>query len=265
MKGYLRSSDGSTFALVSSKGGTVMDFTYKEADIIYPQRPVGAKMRGGIPICFPFFGPAPERFSREIPQHGWLRDEELKVVKMSSSSAVFCGNNHAKSFQWNLNYQVTIEVEPGTLILDLQIQRMQDSIAEDCPVNPAFHPYFSNLGKREVRIGNNLYSEFPVNTLTVPSAKNILINNGTDQIKMSLREGFKESSPVSLWSDSEDYFCVEPVLTAQTDFNGEKGIYLKKKEIINLKMVLTVATPEYEENKTDVRDSRRHPVLAGRF
>jgi hypothetical protein len=265
MKGYIASSDGSTFVLVSSEGGIVMDLIHKGAEIIYPQRPVGTKMRGGIPICFPFFGSAPERFGREVPQHGWLRKEELKVVKISKSSAVFSGNKHTKFFPWNLNYQVTIEVEPGTLILNLQIQRMQDSIAEDCPVNPAFHPYFSNLGKKEVRIGDSLYSEFPVNTLTVPSAKNILIDNGTNQIKMSLREGFKESSPVSLWSDSEDYFCVEPSLTAEIDFGGEKGIYLKKKEIINLTMVLTVATPECDIDKTDVRDSRRNPILAGRF
>ena len=87
---------GSSRASVSSVGGTVIEFACRGTGIIYPQKTFkkdGAmKTRGGIPICFPFFGPPRPGFKR-LSQHGWLRNEKLAVVSTSRNSVIFEGDN----------------------------------------------------------------------------------------------------------------------------------------------------------------------------
>lgn len=80
------------YAVVSSVGGTVKEFVYHGENLIFQDRMVGDKSRGGIPICFPFFGKPIERFSG-ISQHGWLRHQELELHEGTQNCVVFGGEN----------------------------------------------------------------------------------------------------------------------------------------------------------------------------
>ncbi|MFH1036463.1 MAG: hypothetical protein V1756_00130 [Patescibacteria group bacterium] len=265
MEQYINGSDGSTFALVSTLGGTVMDFSYQKINIIYPQRKVDIqgekKSRGGIPICFPFFGPAINRFAG-ISQHGWLQSQGLIIKSLMESSITMTGSQRSEKFPWNLEYSVSVGVNPGILTVNLEVRRMQDSNPEDCPINPAFHPYFTNLGKREVKIGQQTYTDFLAESLIVPSERNVVIDNGLCKVQMSLGGDFSGNSRICLWSDDPDkYFCVEPMLAPMESFaDDDDGVFLAGKEIIRLDMALRVMPPDEKENP-DASNSRHEPLV----
>jgi len=147
MKSYFVVDEGnSAQALVSEKGGHVISYIHDGEDVICLQRPKGPKLRGGIPICFPFFGSAPRAFS-EISQHGWLRNEMLDCWKEKSNRLVFRGVNHGREgYPWELEYLIKTIIKPDELSLELEVYRLSDGIESGAPINPAFHPYFANLG-----------------------------------------------------------------------------------------------------------------------
>jgi galactose mutarotase-like enzyme len=242
-------------AIISSIGGTVVEFTCRGTNIIYPQKTlrkgVEMKERGGIPICFPFFGPPKPTFKR-LKQHGWLRDEELAVVSISSDSVVLKGENrYRKTYPWHMRYQVTVSiVKDGLLKTKLWIVRLKDGIASRAPINPAFHPYFANSFGHRTRIVdiNDSDSLFSAEIKVHPDGKaqifhatdDILINLGLRKVRMSLRGDFGKESRLVLWSDGNKYFCVEPVLADPDSFNTPNGRYLEEGEWLTIVCLLKV-------------------------
>ncbi|MCK4859934.1 MAG: hypothetical protein KAS87_05190 [Candidatus Omnitrophica bacterium] len=232
-------------ATVSSVGGTVVEFVHQGTNIIYPQQTIEKegemKKRGGIPICVPFFG-LPGSGLKRLGQHGWLRDQELAVVATSRNSVTLEGDNrYRKTYPWRIKYRVTVAiVEEGLLETKLRVTRIKDGIAINAPINPAFHPYFaSSSGDRarivDINVGNPLFStgiEVHPNgrSRIFPAPNEILINLGLKTVRMLLRGGFARGSCLVLWSDSNKYFCVEPVLADPDSFNTPNGIFLKEKE-----------------------------------
>lgn len=224
-------------AQVSSRGATVTGFNCDDIDIIYPQKMVKTKLKGGIPICFPIFGPPKEKFATEIPQHGLLRNEELKLIAKSPYTLAFKGIIQGKkTYPWSLQYEVWISMRLDTLSVKLLVTRLKDGIAGDAPVNAAFHPYFSNLGRRAVRIGDEEMIDFPEKARIVPlrNDRSVIIDLGRKKVKMSLGGDFGEQTHIVLWSDNDAYFCVEPVLTHPDDFDTPKGKYLREGESLTL-------------------------------
>lgn len=242
-------------ATVSSVGGTVVEFVCQGTDIIYPQQTIerGGEMkkRGGIPICVPFFGPPKPGFKR-FKQHGWLRNQELAVVSTSRNSVILEGDNkYRKTYPWRIRYRVTVSmIEDGSLETKLRITRIKDGVDSKAPINPAFHPYFANSSEGRTRIvdiniNNPLISEgievHPNGRARILSATDgILINLGLKKVRMSLGGGFTRGSCLVLWSDSNKYFCVEPVLADPDSFNTPNGIYLKEKEWLTIVCLLKV-------------------------
>jgi galactose mutarotase-like enzyme len=242
-------------AIVSSVGGTVVEFVHQDTDIVYPQTIVKKrgemKNRGGIPICFPFFGPPKPGF-RRLGQHGWLRNEELAVVSTSRNSVVFEGENrYRKTYPWRVRYRVTVSmIEDGLLETKLRVTRKKDGVVSKAPINPAFHPYFASSFEDRARIvdidtSNHLFSagiEVHPNgrARILPAPDGILINLGLKTVRMSLGGDFSRGSCLVLWSDSGKYFCVEPVLGDPDSFNTPNGIYLKEKEWLTIVCLLRV-------------------------
>lgn len=212
MKKIIRSGD--FFASVSSKGGSVADFAWKGIPIIYPERAVGEKSRGGIPICFPFFGKSVKNFS-ELPRHGWLRNEELELLEESEAHVVFGGKNKPlKHYPWVFEYRVSVFVDSKNgLQLIFGARRLSDGQFFPAPINPAFHPYFNNFGSQIVVTGKESISKFGKEAKKIKPASSVFLYSGRWITEMKLGGDFNESSCLVLWSDSPDeYFCVEPVL-----------------------------------------------------
>jgi len=237
---YLEYKEQQAEAIVSPIGGQVISYVKDGKEIIYLQRIVGTKRRGGIPVCFPFFGPPKTKFAREIAQHGWLRNEELSTKFEGNKDLCFQGDNRLRkraSYPWSLEYSVDTHLRDlGSLALLLRVTRAKDGIEEDAPINPAFHPYFSNLGRRAVKIGED-EREISVGqdeTIPLKGKKELLLDLGQKKVRMVLEGDFGKESCITLWTDNEQYFCVEPSLTHPDDFDTPKGNYLKQGKFITL-------------------------------
>lgn len=241
--------NGGGYAPVSLEGGNVLSYVVENSVIIYPQITVEIagvkKTRGGAPICFPLFGAPTERFSSEIKQHGWLRNQKLILDKESENSLTLKGfRQKAGVYPWRLTYDVEISITSGgELFTGLTIHRLNDGIAGLAPVNPAFHPYFCHLGRsiaiidgERFVVKNNQRQVLPV------KGKEILVDMGRRQVKMSLGGEFgKKYKPyVFLWTDSPKYFCVEPILAHPGSFDSPGGRFLKQGETLSLSYSLSV-------------------------
>jgi D-hexose-6-phosphate mutarotase len=232
-------------ALVSSLGGQVISFIDRGTEIIYLQRLIEEKVRGGIPICFPCFSTPKGRFAGKISQHGWLRNQILELAGRSNCMVDFQGENkNIESYPWRLEYHVSSAINlNGALQLELCVQRYRDGIGQGAPVNPGFHPYFVNLGKTAVRIGKKEITNFNDKAQRIPleGQKNLIIDLGQKKVEMSLGGDFGEKSCVALWSDKPTaYFCVEPIFYNPDDFDTPRGKYLEQGDYLRLTCSLKV-------------------------
>ncbi|MFA5961285.1 MAG: hypothetical protein WC848_01210 [Parcubacteria group bacterium] len=245
--------DKSTYAVISSTGATVKEFVYHGKNLIYPERMVGEKSRGGIPICFPFFGKPIEALS-SFPRHGWLRHQVLQLYWDVPNQVVFVGKNEVtKEFPWKLKYLVTISINPlaGSLTLKLAIERLRDGEYFRAPINPGFHPYFCSdfskpprhsIAKCLARVGSHVLTDFKKESEIIVVDSPILVKSGERTLSMELSGDFNSASQLTLWSDNADeYFCVEPILTHPNAFaDPENGKFLSEGEKSEMVMRLTV-------------------------
>ncbi|TSC92038.1 MAG: hypothetical protein CEN90_153 [Parcubacteria group bacterium Licking1014_17] len=241
--------DGDVSASVSSIGATVGSFSIHGKNIIYSKMTVGQKSRGGIPICFPFFGTPPEDFNA-IPKHGWLRNQDFDLVEHSGDCIVFRGaNEKMPGFPWLLEYRVTIRVRfYGSLILGLVAKRLKDGEFLHAPINPGFHPYFcadrsdEYMTRGIARVGSRVITDFCGKSSRIIADEPILVRSGEHKLKMILGGDFGPKSYLTLWSDNPDeYFCVEPTLTDPDVFtDSEYGRFLKEGEQLEMECCLTV-------------------------
>ena len=133
-----------------------------------------------------------------------------------------------------MEYDVSISIDPNRgLDLKLTVRRLA---GDECwfyvPVNPGFHPYFSNLGNHIAVVGKETIDEFCMEAKKIKNNETILINSGRWLLKMELGGGFNVNSCLVLWSDNMgEYFCVEPVLTYPGWFaDPEGGKFLRSGE-----------------------------------
>lgn len=214
-----------TYAVVSSQGATVTEFFWNNCPIIYKQRKVGDKLRGGIPICFPFFGTPHERFAG-IPKHGWLRNENLHSISISKSHiALLDIHEPTKTYPWRLICYIKISIsQQNGLKMKLVAERLDDNRHLPAPVNPGFHPYFANYGNISAMIGGERVTNFPENSEKITASDSIIIDSGTHLIQMGLGGDYNRSSCLTIWSDNaKEYSCIEPVLTWPNLFGESKG------------------------------------------
>lgn len=247
--------NNNVFAVVSSVGATVKRFVCDGKDLIFPERMISEKSRGGIPICFPFFGKPIEAFS-SFPRHGWLRHQELELYlyRDTSDQVVFVGENEVtEEFPWKLKYAVTISIDPlaGFLMLELVTERLFDGEYFSAPINPGFHPYFCsdfskptrhNIVKCLARVGASVLTDFKKESEIIIVDDPILIKSGERTLSMELSGDFNPASQLTLWSDNADeYFCVEPILTHPNVFaEPEGGKFLNEGKKSEMVMCLSV-------------------------
>lgn len=136
-------------AMVALQGAQVLAWAprgAREAIWLSPQsRPVAWKpLRGGIPICWPWFGPDPTSLGR--PAHGFVRGEPwtpayARVTESDSTVAFRFKTRDEHRAIWPHSAEVTLVVRLGeTLDLDLLTTN-----TGDCPfaLTGALHTYFA--------------------------------------------------------------------------------------------------------------------------
>ncbi len=238
---------------ISSKGAMMTGWKYKGEDIIpeLHQKENSTSLRGGAPICFPFFNASPPGMEN-IPQHGWLRNEELsgEIISQSEDEVVIRFskvNAPIENYPWQLKYTITHRLTGQSAESILKIERLNDDEEKDAPINPAFHAYFTINPNGKTKIGEHTpkftsdfyYTNIPLVKDTELSKKGeLIVDTRVGKIKMET-EGLKVAC---LWTDDlERYACIEPTIQEHLKFNTPEGKFLKQEEKIKLSMKVSIA------------------------
>ena len=114
----------------------------------------GKPIRGGVPICFPWFGPRQD--GRPGPAHGFARlvEWELTRAEMASDGTAeinfrFVSNAAARE-QWDGDFELNYRVKVGTA-LGLEL-RVRNASSRPIRIEEALHTYLAVSDVREVSI-----------------------------------------------------------------------------------------------------------------
>jgi len=113
----------------------------------------GKAIRGGVPICFPWFGPKPSDAS--APAHGFVRTAEWALRSIDETGDAVhmhlrLTSNAATLAQWPCAFVADYRVIFGeSLLMSLSIQNTGDASAE---YTEALHTYLRVHDVREIRI-----------------------------------------------------------------------------------------------------------------
>jgi glucose-6-phosphate 1-epimerase len=147
---FIKIDNGKASAIISVYAGQVLSFQpanephnlmfLSEAAYYQP----GKAIKGGAPICWPWFGPDPERLGR--PAHGFVRNRFWNVIrteiKTGGDTKITLGLTDTPETQtiWPHSFALTLEITIGdSLNLEL-ITR--NTGKEGFSITQAFHTYF---------------------------------------------------------------------------------------------------------------------------
>lgn len=156
----IKIGNASAMALISLYGGQVLSFRPVEQaeDVLFLSQQSayaeGKAIRGGIPVCWPWFGPDPKGLQR--PNHGFVRNHFWRLVKTEVLSA----NETNVSLLFNESFkQENTWRQPFMLLLDIGIGpslqlKLTTFNTGDMPfsITQAFHSYFRVGDIKRVKI-----------------------------------------------------------------------------------------------------------------
>lgn len=185
------------------------------------------KIRGGMHVCLPQFGPDEGSFS--LPQHGFGRDVNWEVKEKSSEKVVmtFDGSkgeygvdsSYPAGLVATLAYEITEDEEGATLGTLLTVL---NNGSDDIPIAPAFHPYFSKDSEEQLGFSLPVDINSPKDWVKPTSHEmntSFVMSIGARRIRITS----KELKQYVLWSDlPNNYVCFEPTRLG-ADFDSDKG------------------------------------------
>jgi glucose-6-phosphate 1-epimerase len=143
--------NGQAQATISVYAGQVLKFqpAGANADLLFVSDSAyyqpGKAIKGGIPICWPWFGPDPEGKGRA--SHGFVRDRQWQVIATQALSdgktKVTLGLTDTDETRaiWPYAFNFNIEITVGTTLQVELVTRNTDS--QDFQVTQALHTYFT--------------------------------------------------------------------------------------------------------------------------
>ncbi|KAA8490972.1 putative glucose-6-phosphate 1-epimerase [Porphyridium purpureum] len=143
---------GATLTSWTTRGGSVEVFFLSDVAVFDAQKPI----RGGIPICFPQFGPGPE-----MRQHGFCRDSQWKIKERSvmpdGSVACVLGLSSADKLEsfggWADDKAFELEYSVILSYAGLETSlRVRNTGAAPFSFTSAFHNYFRVSDVSQARI-----------------------------------------------------------------------------------------------------------------
>ncbi len=140
-------------------GATVMEYQPAGADPVLWTSPnsrfvVGTPIRGGIPVCWPWFGPHPN--NPALPSHGFVRSVLWEVRRAEEESAeqtlveLACHENEDTLKLWPHAFTLKLRVRVGQE-LQLELETTNRG-AQEFPFSAALHTYFaiSNIANIQI-------------------------------------------------------------------------------------------------------------------
>jgi glucose-6-phosphate 1-epimerase len=153
---YIKVTTDQAEALISIYGGQVLSFQPKGAndDLLFVSENAyytpGKAIKGGIPICWPWFGPDPEGQGR--PNHGFVRNRLWQVIGTEaigdSATRIVLGLSDTEDTRelWPHPFELRLEITVGSILNLALVSR--------------------NLGDRPYTLTQALHSYFTVGDIT---------------------------------------------------------------------------------------------------
>lgn len=147
-------------ASLSVQGGQILSYCPVDAaqDLLFVSRQAyfepGKAIKGGIPVCWPWFGPDPEQRGR--PAHGFVRNRDWQLLateaRVDGSTRVLLGMRDDESSRalWPHEFSLDLEVTIGET-LDLALISQNTSQAP-IVISQALHAYFSIGDVRQAQV-----------------------------------------------------------------------------------------------------------------
>jgi glucose-6-phosphate 1-epimerase len=137
-------------ALISVYSGQVLSFqpVAEPEDLLFLSKQAyyqaGKAIKGGIPICWPWFGPDPEGLGR--PSHGFVRNRLWTVIGTETVTdsetkvKLGLGDTTETKTIWPQSFELTIEISVGNTLTVALVTRNRGDRAFS--ITQALHTYF---------------------------------------------------------------------------------------------------------------------------
>lgn len=191
-------SSAKASALISIYAGQVISYQLanEPADLMFLSEKAyyqtGKAIKGGSPICWPWFGPDPEGLGR--PGHGFVRNRMWKVVNTDVTTdgdvKVILGLEDSAETNniWPYSFILTQEITVGkSLNLELITK---NTGAEAFAITQAFHTYFNigDIGQTKVLgLEGCQYIDKVENSVQKQQTGAIMINSEVDRIYLDVK------------------------------------------------------------------------------
>lgn len=131
---------------LSLQGAHLTEYVVKDADLLWVSKSAnfskGVAIRGGIPLCWPWFGASPDE--PNWPQHGFARTGRFRLVSQFSdarhSAVVLALDEPAPMSEWRDAASLEVEIRLSDhLWMELRTTNLSD---RDLLVGAGLHSYF---------------------------------------------------------------------------------------------------------------------------
>ncbi|HOC25811.1 MAG TPA: D-hexose-6-phosphate mutarotase [bacterium] len=158
-------------ALISLYGGQVLSWQpLGEEQVLFISAKswfeAGKAIRGGVPVCWPWFGPHPS--GGGLPMHGFARLQEWRLQHVTSTQAnetsavLELEDSPATLALWPHPFQLRLQVDVGAHLRIALTMTNRDT--EEVEITAALHSYFQ-LGEAELVHITGLDDTFYIDTL----------------------------------------------------------------------------------------------------
>ncbi|GKT11551.1 MAG: glucose-6-phosphate 1-epimerase [Thiomicrorhabdus sp.] len=142
---------GSVLSFIPKSPANAQDLLWVSPTAVYSgEKPI----RGGIPICWPWFGAHPTE--DEKPAHGFVRNnvwqlEEVNTLESGATEVILSFESTPEAWViWPYYFQLELKIEVGeALTLTLTTTNLSDDVM---PLTEAFHTYFNVKNANELNI-----------------------------------------------------------------------------------------------------------------
>lgn len=202
---------------LQTQGAYITQLFDSTEQLLFPAQMIGQKLRGGIPVCAPIFGPGE---SVGLRQHGFARDVGWTVLRQTANEAVlsFDAAEHVDVPRQYHGCEMTyaMKIRENLLELSLTVENNGEA-AFVC--TPGFHPYFPTSDATKVTVQSDISRQFTEHELIAtqflpPHQTQVAVT--LENIEFIIKSN--ELQRYAVWSANPDkYICVEPTLQGNLD------------------------------------------------
>ena len=210
----------------------------------------GKAIRGGVPICWPWFAAPGKNLSQDLPSHGFARTTKWKLLSVNETKKgvelefIFTSNKATKAI-WNNDFSLKlkailsdhIELSLATTNTGKNAFTYRGALHSylnvgnivDCSIEGLANNYIDSLKKTKCNsTEKRLITDKAIDSIYSTSEQNIIVNDDKNKRKITVKNAgndsvvvwnpWKEGASLLVDMQEEDYqnmLCVESSITSE--------------------------------------------------